>query len=106
MSNESRGRHARPVAGMAAFLQPPNDVVNGDGFYVSYNRIDTSVYGCDTTALVRGQMEAFYILDGDHRAGYALLVPEGFEACMGYFEANIERINARSERPEAAAPHP
>lgn len=106
MSNGSGGRGGGDALGMWAFLQTPNDVVDGDGFYVSYNCVDASIYGCDTTALVVGQMEAFYILNGDHRAEYAPLISEGFDACMGYFMENIEQINKRSDKPEAAAPRP
>lgn len=106
MSNKTGECRGTSAAVTSAFIRPPNDIVDGDGFYVSYNGIDTSVYGCETTALVRGQMEAFYLLNGDHRAGYAPLVSEGFEACMDYFISNIDRINARSERPDAAAPRP
>lgn len=81
-----------------------NDLIEGDGFYVSYNYVDQDIYGSDTTALVVGQMQAFYILNGDHRAAYAPLVAQGFDACIDYFAANIDKINARSERPDAAAP--
>lgn len=83
-----------------------NSTIYGDGFYVSYNDYDTGpeLYGCDTTALVFGQMQAFYILNGDHRAAYAALIPQGYEACLDYFKANIERANIRSDRlPQAAA---
>lgn len=85
----------------------PNTVVYGDGFYVSYNDHDTAIYGSDTTALVVGQMQAFYILDGDHRAQYAPLIPKGFEACLDYYRANLGLVNSRSDKlpePEEEAP--
>jgi hypothetical protein len=76
----------------------PNSIMDGDGFYVSYNDHDRSVYGCDTTALVVGQMQEFYILNGDHRVGYLPLIEKGFDACMGYFRANIVGINKYSSK--------
>lgn len=77
----------------------PNEVLKGDGFYVSYNERDTDIYGCDTTALVLGQMEHFYILNGDHRARYAQIVHQGLDACLAYFGEHIDEINLRSEQP-------
>lgn len=106
MGNETNPLRGAATYGMPAFLPTPNDVVDGDGFYVSFNCVDLSIYGCETTALVVGQMQAFYILNGDHRAAYAPLIPEGFEACMDYFMANIDQINARSDRPGDPAPRP
>lgn len=32
----------------------PNLIMEGRGFYVSYNNVDGDIYGCATTALVRG----------------------------------------------------
>ncbi|MGE8063920.1 hypothetical protein [Pseudomonas sp. NPDC089569] len=78
-----------------------NSVMRGDGFFISFNDHDTapSLYGDVTTALVFGQMQAFYILNGDHRAAYAGLLNDGFDACLAYFKANIDSINKRSQRP-------
>jgi ABC-type sugar transport system substrate-binding protein len=86
------------VNGFPVFV--PNSIIDGDGFYVSYNDYDTSIYGCDTTALVFGQMQKFYILNGDHRSGYAPLIDEGFDACLAFFEAHIAEIHRCSERVE------
>jgi hypothetical protein len=68
-------------------------------FYISYNDRDIADYGCATTALVQGQMEHFYILNGDHRENYTDLVEQGFDKCMEYFIANISQINKKSEKP-------
>lgn len=70
-----------------------------DGFYVSYNSYDIAIYGDITTALVVGQMQKFYILNGDHREEYAKIINDGFEKCMGYFKENINQINKNSDRP-------
>ena len=75
----------------------PNFVTDKDNFYISYNDYDSDIYGSDTTALVFGQMEAFYILNGDHRKNYTLL--KGFNACLEYFKKNIIHINKYSEEP-------
>ena len=76
----------------------PNRVMNGDGFYVSYNDHDIGIYGCDTTALVLGQMQRFLILNGDHREPYAAIVDQGLNACLRYFDDNLDQANHRSDR--------
>lgn len=75
----------------------PNSVIDGDGFYISYNDYDLRTYGCDTTALVVGQMEKFYILKGDHRAQYSPLIGEGLDACLAYFKKNIAEAHHYSD---------
>lgn len=76
----------------------PNTIINGDGFYISYNNVDTDIYGSDTTALVIGQMEKFYILNGDHRAIYRDLIGSGLNACLSYFSSNQADLNKRSDK--------
>ena len=81
-----------------------NSVIDGNGFYVSHNDHDLAIYGDETTALVLGQMERFYILNGDHRQQYAQLMGQGFDACLEYFKANQALRNHRSDvLPELAA---
>lgn len=63
----------------------PNAVVQGDGFYVSYNNYDIGAFGCATTAIVRGQMEHFLILSGDHREGLLSIRPFTYAGCVAYF---------------------
>lgn len=67
-------------------LSIPNETIQADGFYVSYNDTDYDIYGSDTTALVFGQMERFFILNGDHRRQYLDLMKDGFHACLDYFK--------------------
>ena len=74
-----------------------NTVIDGEGFYVSYNNYDTALYGDVTTALVIGQMEHFYILYGDHRKNYIPLINKGIDACLLYFKQNINLIAKYSE---------
>lgn len=69
------------------------------GFCVSYNSYDVAIYGDVTTALVLGQMQKFYILNGNHSEEYAKIIKDGFEKCMEYFEKNINQINKYSDRP-------
>ena len=69
-----------------------------DGFYVSYNSYDTEIYGDVTTALVLGQMQKFYILNGNHSEEYKKIIKDGFEKCMEYFNKNISQINKHSDR--------
>ncbi len=67
-------------------LSIPNETIDADGFYVSYNDTDYDIYGSDTTALVFGQMERFFILKGDHRRQYLDLMQHGFHACLDYYK--------------------
>ena len=77
----------------------PNTTYDGEGFYVSYNNRDGGIYGSDTTALVVGQMQSFYILNGDHRTGYGPLLAQGLGACLAYFRQNVAQMNKYSETP-------
>lgn len=85
-------------SGISVPLVQYNSLMKADNFYVSHNDHDIGIYGCETTALVFGQMQAFYVLDGDHRKAYSVLIPAGFDACMDYFLANIEHANKHSDR--------
>jgi len=77
----------------------PNSVVMGENFYISFNDQDTDLYGCETTALVFGQMEKFYILKGDWRAQYSKILDQGFDACLAFFKENIGDIHNFSDIP-------
>ena len=77
----------------------PNQVKDYTDFYISYNNYDTGIYGCDTTALVIGQMEKFFILKGDHRKLYDDLANAGFRACLKYFFDNIDVMHRFSDIP-------
>ncbi len=81
----------------------PNTTIDGNGFYISYNDVDTDIYGSDTTALVFGQMEKFYILKGDHRAQYMPLITDGFDACLSYYKEHIEDAHERSDKLDTTA---
>jgi hypothetical protein len=96
--------HVTLTDGTSIPTNVPNDLISGDGFYVSYNAHDVAIYGSDTTALVKGQMEAFYILQGNHMAAYAPLIDVGFDACMDYFETNSELISKFSDKPPGRGP--
>lgn len=89
--------HTETISGFPILI--PNTVLDGVGFYVSYNNYDSRIYGCDTTALVCGQMQNFYILNGDHRAQYLQLISKGLDACLAYFKENINEKNKYSESP-------
>ncbi|WP_298151020.1 hypothetical protein [Flavobacterium sp.] len=80
-------------------LMVPNSTYQGDGFHISHNDCDVSVYGDVTTALVLRGGEAFYILNGDHRTGYATLISLGFDACLDYFRQHIDQMSKYSEMP-------
>ena len=77
----------------------PNNILKGDGFYISYNA-DTrnSIMGGffagerdgQETALVRKEDgdRIFRILNGDWREQYANVFAGGFDACLKLFEEN------------------
>jgi hypothetical protein len=69
-----------------------------DGFYVSFDSYSRSAYGCDTTALVVGQMQKFYILKGDHRKQYAEIFNQGFDICLDYYKNNIADSHKYSDK--------
>lgn len=69
-----------------------------DGFYISYNSYDLNVYGDVTTALVLGQMEKFFILNGNHTEAYRKLLNNGFYACFDYYKKHEEQINKYSDK--------
>lgn len=64
-----------------------NSIARGVGFSVSYNP------GTDTgaeTALIDGSRDKYLILNGDYRAEYAALIPQGYNACKEFFLAQPE----------------
>jgi hypothetical protein len=72
-----------------------NQIANFDGYYISYC---SSGIQFDTTAIVLGQMERFYILDGDHSNELEALSREGgVQACIKYFYDHIEQASRYSE---------
>ncbi len=76
----------------------PNSVIDGQGFYVSHNNHDHAIYGGETTALVLGQMERFYILKGDHRQAYRAIIGRGFDVCLDYFKRHPELAHPYSNK--------
>ena len=72
----------------------PNRVTDADGFYVSYNNVDSGLYGCDTTAVVVGQMQRFYILKGNHEKQ---LIGKTFEECLNYIHDYINLFHESSD---------
>lgn len=90
-------RHRAIINGIPVTI--PNMVIQGNGFYVSYNSHDTTIYGCDTTALVTEIPNLhFYILNGDHREAYQELIPKGISNCIDYFKEHIEHTSKYSEK--------
>jgi hypothetical protein len=63
-------------------------------FYVSFNDVDVSLYGAETTAVVLGQMQRFYVLSGNHEKA---LVGKSFPECLEYLHAHASELNHRSE---------
>lgn len=93
---------------MKKFIRVGNhEVLNGKGFYVSYNPCTSSpidfaglaaMFGkkglkndTEETALVldKGTVveQKFYILEGDFRKEYLLRLDEGFDSCKEFYES-------------------
>lgn len=66
-------------------MRRPNQVISAGHFYISHNTVDESIYGGETTALVWGQMQRFFILKGNHLAQYQELISQGWDACLNYY---------------------
>ena len=92
----STGKYVVLPNGFACFV--PNTVIPADGFYISYNNVDISIYGSDTTAIVADNETHYYVLNGDHRVAYSALIPNGLAACLEYFAKNAQLINKHSNR--------
>lgn len=76
----------------------PNSAMHLNDFYLSYNDRDIGWYGCDTTAIVVGQMQLFLILNGDHRNPLSeVALSEGLQGCIDYFVDHINLANHASE---------
>lgn len=72
-----------------------NDTYGHTQHYVSYNFADRSIYGSDTTAIVIGQMQRFYILNGNH---VEALKGKDFTQCMEYFLNHQNLHNSRGDK--------
>lgn len=76
----------------------PNSVLCLDQYHISYNAVDTGIYGCDTTAIVLKNESLFLILNGDHRDQLGEITKgAGLQGCIDYFISNVQIANKRSE---------
>lgn len=74
-------------------------------WYISYNNHPSSRkdYGCDTTALVLGNAECFFILNGDHREGFRACIEcpdfsrSALVKCLTYLREHKEELNQYSD---------
>ncbi len=80
-----------------------DDVKTGSShWYISYNNRVWD-YGCDTTALVLGQMEYFLILNGDHREEFNKIIElhclgqSRLKRCLDYVRNNKDKLNPQSD---------
>ena len=73
-----------------------NTVLDQGGYHISHEGI-SGAYGCPTTALVF-QNTLFFILEGDHRDGYAQAVEEsGQQGAFEYFVEHLHQAHKYSE---------
>ncbi|WP_090739327.1 hypothetical protein [Paenibacillus sp. Mc5Re-14] len=73
----------------------PNITNEFKGFYISHNPYE-SAYGGETTALILGQGQRFYILKGDHRKEYQGFL-SSFTECMNYYCNNPNKLERFSD---------
>jgi hypothetical protein len=79
-----------------------NDTARGDGFHVSYC-FSTRDYGCETTAVVAGNHQRFYVLNGDHTVqmtGDSFKTGTltcSFAECLAYLHAHADQLSRFSE---------
>lgn len=78
----------------------PNDITFANTqFYISYNAIDTDIYGSNTTAVVDNNMTKFLILNGCHVAAYQKIIDNGgnYADVVKYFKDHIDLKNKHSD---------
>ena len=107
-----RTSHMHTFAGIPVVIPNKTDDVDtgSEHWYVSYNNRDIKDYGCDTTALVLGQMEYFLILNGDHRAGLQAACMQELDLrtlkagqitrlgrCLRYVREHRDQLNEKSD---------
>lgn len=99
----------------------PNEILEMDDFFISYNpgrernpydnilhafgRISDENLGRSETALVLTDSSKMFgrrhlILYGDWRSAYRDLAAHGKDACVAFFEQNLEHITATSDTVE------
>ncbi len=74
-------------------------------WYISYNNHHSgrNDFGCDTTALVLGNAECFFILNGDHREGLRACIEcpdpcySALVKCLVYLRENKDQLNPHSD---------
>jgi hypothetical protein len=75
-----------------------NEVLEGQGFYISYKEHPyLSDGGSAETALIEIKgifKDTFRILNGDFRKQYEKLISKGFKACLKFYNKNKEKDNS------------
>lgn len=83
-----------------------NEVINGRGFYISYNPAPGAGFplfksdnGDSETALVDENCKVcngnhFYILNGDFRKEYKEVVSKGLKECLKIYKANKSKFDS------------
>lgn len=79
-----------------AGIPVPNITYEKKGYYISYNAVDSRIYGDVTTAIVVGDAEKFYVLLGNHRE--ALTKMSCLEDCLTYFATHPEAHSKYSDK--------
>ena len=77
-----------------------NVISHSPHWHISYNSADATLYGCDTTALVLGQDECYFILKGDHRNEFKEIIKEEsfvLVKCLEYVQAHKDLLHDYSD---------
>lgn len=108
MTTKKFRKHSSSMAffdGVPALVTNRTDEVETGSkhWYISFNSSSRD-YGCETTALVLGQMEYFLILKGDHREGFQQAIDDDKKSfrtrlsrCLDYVRQNKDKLHDYSD---------
>lgn len=85
-------REWKIIGSRSGWLESQHFVLEGDGFYISYNPDTSNVlmgFGAgegsgEETALCHDGK--YFILNGDYREDYEKLIDQGYEACKKFYD--------------------
>lgn len=71
-----------------------NEVIRGNGFYVSYAKTSSGDTEDETALCYKGD---YFILNGDHRKQYKKIIKKGYRECKKYFKDNSDQKSSWSD---------
>ena len=82
-----------------------NKILEVDDFYISFNSFIDSYASTiegfqsddNSSETARCRNREYYILNGDYRAEYENLAPQGYAACYAFYKDNIDNNSSWSD---------